>query len=746
MKKVLFGFILYTLTAVFTYAQDITYSSPNIVGSTTVPVGGTLSVSTEVENIGTSTAGNSKVRFYFSTDNVFDVSDNYLGVYSINENLSPQESVGAYYNGSIPNGISPGNYFIIIRTDADDDVAETNEGNNNAAVAITVVASKPDLYRKSIWFPGTPNAGQNLQININVGNQGTEDTSPALVKFYLSDNNTLSTDDLLLGQGTVGDVAAADRRLLIKNVTLPLNEDGNMFVIFEIDANNTEDELNESNNIGAKAITIAPALPDLVVSSFSAPATIIKDNTLSFPVSATVQNQDLQVAGSSTLKYWLSTNTTVDASDIELASVPVPSLVGGATFPDSRTLSIAASTPPGNYYILFEADANNEVTNERSESNNVQSSAFEVRILMADLVVESVSAPSSVILDGAQTFNVSATIRNQGDKVAGSSTLKVWLSSDTQLDTDDDELTSLGVSSINVNSTRQPSSNVSISGNTTPGTYYLLFEADANNAVPERNEDNNINSIEVSIQAPSIDLTLNSIDFSNTLPSDNSLPAVDEGTAFTVVLDIANEGNTNVGVFTVNIYLSSNDTRGDNDVLIGSNTFNSLNAGDEETEEFSANIPADIVSANTDRYVIAIVDESDVIEEGENEGNNTITGQIRVLNRPPSGSAGGGPGGGGGGQQLVRQAGPGLEQASLQASTFSLSTYPNPAQGSTTVSLGAVGNYNVQLVDAQGRQVLQRQVQNANSTNLDLTGLQKGIYLLKAQGAAGIKTQRLVVQ
>lgn len=73
--------------------------------------------------------------------------------------------------------------------------------------------------------------------------------------------------------------------------------------------------------------------------------------------------------------------------------------------------------------------------------------------------------------------------------------------------------------------------------------------------------------------------------------------------------------------------------------------------------------------------------------------------------------------------------------------------YPNPASGSVTIESNLPGNSRLQLFNAMGRLVLERQLEKgAVKTQLNITSLTKGIYILKLQGNDKSNTSQLVIK
>ena len=97
-----------------------------------------------------------------------------------------------------------------------------------------------------------------------------------------------------------------------------------------------------SPSAGTVTIVSDDLPPDLVVSSMSAPATAGAD--VDIVVTDTTKNQGTGSSLPSKTGFYLSTNTSLDATDVWLGSRPVASLGPGATNQASTTLHIPPST------------------------------------------------------------------------------------------------------------------------------------------------------------------------------------------------------------------------------------------------------------------------------------------------------------------------------------------------------------------------------------------------------------------
>jgi hypothetical protein len=108
---------------------------------------------------------------------------------------------------------------------------------------------------------------------------------------------------------------------------------------------------------------------------WSSPAWIASGGTAS--ANDTVVNQGSGIAAASTLRFYLSTNYTLEAGDIPIGERNVPALAGGASNDGVTVFQIPAGTAAGFYYLLAQADAFGAV-DESPETNNVTSAPIQV--------------------------------------------------------------------------------------------------------------------------------------------------------------------------------------------------------------------------------------------------------------------------------------------------------------------------------------------------------------------------------
>lgn len=89
------------------------------------------------------------------------------------------------------------------------------------------------------------------------------------------------------------------------------------------------------------------------------------------------QSYRQRVADPSLTQLYLSTNSTLDPSDILIGSREMPALAAGTSSSGSTTVTIPQGTASGTWYIIAKADAGGVVI-EISESNNTYGRSIKI--------------------------------------------------------------------------------------------------------------------------------------------------------------------------------------------------------------------------------------------------------------------------------------------------------------------------------------------------------------------------------
>jgi subtilisin family serine protease len=329
--------------------------------------GRTIVVSDTTVNEGTDGVTASATRFYLSPNALLDASDTPFPT----ARAVPALAAGASSSGStslaIPAGVGTGTYYLFAKADGDGTVVEAKETNNTSLKSILI---GPDLVVSSLAAPSEAAAGHTLSVTDTTANQGGGDVSPSSTTFFLSGNYMLDASDTPLdGTRTVSALAVGASNSGSTSLTIPTGTaPGTYYLIARADGGDEIVETLETNNTRSRSIRIGP---DLVVSYASLPTSSIQAGATA-TVSTTVRNQGTGTAAPSTIRFYLSSNGTLDGTDILVSgSRDVPELGADATSSGSTVITIPADTPVRTYYVLAIADADGTVA-ESSDSNNVR--------------------------------------------------------------------------------------------------------------------------------------------------------------------------------------------------------------------------------------------------------------------------------------------------------------------------------------------------------------------------------------
>ena len=268
---------------------------------------------------------------------------------------------------------------------------------------MTVVAP-PDLVVSAPRVSNSnPAAGTALTLSATVRNLGGSTAGSTILTYYRSTNATIATNDSSVGTDDVGALGAGASSPESTSVTAP-STTGTYY--YGACVGTVTNESATTNNCSvAVAVTVgaAPA-PDLVVE-----APTVSDSSpltgASFTLRARVRNLGSGAAGSTTLRYYRSSNDTIDTNDTSVGTDSVSSLSAGADSPESIPLTAPATT--GTYYYGACVDA---LTNESDMTNNC-SAAVRVTVGAAPVFSEGAGIERSVAENSTAGTDVGSAVR-----------------------------------------------------------------------------------------------------------------------------------------------------------------------------------------------------------------------------------------------------------------------------------------------------------------------------------------------
>ena len=338
-----------------------------IVSAMTAPGSGanglSITVTDTTRNQGTGASPASSTGYYLSTNSTIGSGDVFLGSRSVDA-LAPGASASGSASLVIPIDTEPGFYYVVARADWNSAVSETSESNNDRNSGTVKIGG--DLVVSALGAPSIGMATGSITITDTTTNSGTTTMPESATGFYLSLNSSHDANDIFLGSRDVGPLGASQASAASTQVVIPLGTpSASYFVLGVADYNRVVPEINDTNN--TKAIGTLRVGPDVTVSAVTGPSTAARGSSIT--VGDTTRNIGGDAMPESVTSFYLSTNTTIDGTDVLLGSRPVPSLTAGASESGTLSVTIPATHTPGTYYIVARADGPN-ATVEPQENNN----------------------------------------------------------------------------------------------------------------------------------------------------------------------------------------------------------------------------------------------------------------------------------------------------------------------------------------------------------------------------------------
>ncbi|HET7343455.1 MAG TPA: CARDB domain-containing protein, partial [Methylomirabilota bacterium] len=320
--------------------------------------GGSLSVQHTVANVGTAATGSFSVRFYLSTDDVLDAGDVLLGTRAFTGLAAGASSAGTTALTLPASTTAPATYHVIAMAALDQgtDADPSNNGAVSPAIDVTsrVLPNMPDLTAGDVVLPATAQAGRPLAIRHTVRNVGPVAAGAFTVRFYLSTDEAFDAGDALLGSRMLGGLAAGASSTAVSTFTLPAGTTvpDTYRVLVVADALGQVSEQDKTNNVGVSGpLPVTAYRPDLTITDVSVPATAAVGRP--FTIRQTTRNVGPAPSSGFLVRYYLSTDDTLDAGDVALGTRGFGGLGAGAARTDTATLVLPGNvSAPAKYRII----------------------------------------------------------------------------------------------------------------------------------------------------------------------------------------------------------------------------------------------------------------------------------------------------------------------------------------------------------------------------------------------------------
>ena len=563
-----------------------------------------------VGNRGGTGASATTLRYYRSADAAITTSDTQVGTDAVAALAAGATSAESL---TLNARTAPGTYYYGACADAV--AGETNTSNNcSAAVAVTVrePPRPPDLVVTAASASEAElSPGEAFELTATVGNRGG-DASATTLRYHRSADASITAGDAEVGTDAVAALAAgatSAESLTLNAPTAP----GTYYYGACADA--VAEETNTGNNCSAAvAVTVRepPRQPDLVVTAMLSDAEL--DPGESFTLSATVRNRGGAQAQATTLRYYRSTDATIERSDEAVGTDSVAAL--GALAASAESVELTAPSTAGTYYYGACADAVAEETNTGNNCSAAVAVTVREPPRQPDLVVTAML--SDAALDPGESFTLSATVRNGGGAQAQATTLRYYRSTDAMIARSDEAVGTDSVAALGALAASAES--VELTAPSTAGTYYYGACADA--VAEETNTGNNCSAaVAVTVREPprQPDLVVTA------MLSDAEL---DPGESFTLSATVRNGGGAQAQATTLRYYRSTDAMIARSDEAVGTDSVAALGALAASAESVELTAPS---TAGTYYYGAC----ADAVAEETNTGNNCSAAVAVTVREPP---------------------------------------------------------------------------------------------------------------
>jgi len=566
---------------------------------------------------------------FYSTDSVLDPGDVCIGgsIGGGEGGLPGGGTYDGYMGPSLPGGIPEGPGHLLIVTDAARQFPETDETNNTFALPITVTVPDVDLQVTEATGPSSGLLGGKVDVSWTVRNFGSEyafadwhDT------IYVSSDATLDPSDVHAGTAWIERQTplAGGASYAIDNLSVSIPNDaprGAVYLLCVADRHNYQGETDDTNNVLAVPITIVPPDVDLVITSTTAPETVLVGQCLTVSWTGTNQGGVATQASGWSDRVYYSDDDLLDRRDTELACGGVDRAVpAGGTYAFSDiAIWIPSTAAPGMHYLLFVADVGN-LQPETNETNNILVVPVAVERSAADLAITDVTVPTSVLV--GQRVPISWKGVNQGTTPT---TLQAWwdavyYSEDDVLDGSDPAIGSMNIwGPVAAGAAYDSgSTTVSIPATATPGTRYLFVKADIDRREPETDETNNVYRVQITVA--SADLAVKAA----TVPSAATL-----GDTISVSWTVANQGVGAAANWSDGVYLSRTAAfdRATAISLLSERLTGPVASGAEYTLDRNVTLPRSLPGGPY--YLLFVADAANELKEPD-ETNNVLALPIDI--------------------------------------------------------------------------------------------------------------------
>lgn len=602
------------------FAPTFSSSLPDLVR-----LGDNLKISYEIENLGTGTRNEVlTTSIYFSEDNVQSAEDILL-----NRNMatavSPNDISKNIETVRIPNDLTAGTYYLIIKTDSEELFIESDELNNTLAVEIEVGELITPDFTIDVNYVSPEIIAANTEFSLglsytNLGGGNFEDVS---VGVYLNQINSLEGAQLIgYNEPPFSINAYSQGSIFLDGFEIPQDVVPGKYVILAvIDDPSAIEETDESNNVASVSIEVTPQeVADITILEQNSEL-ITYEGELSngfFQTSFFVANEGTK-AETVSVGIYFSTDEIFDSQDLLISSVNEYFLNPFNQFYQTYQLQLPELLA-GEYYILIQADPENEIF-ELDKENNLGITVLTVNPpSKPDLYLESGLSLNKSTIGINGLLEMTQQVFNLDRAATDSAFVEFYLSSDPTISTNDLLLGSTVTGYISAYGSSTVTESIFIPNTISQGSYYVIAIVDPDNEITESNESNNEAYVTLEVTQPVAPDLLVEI---NTAPVE-----VNANNVFDISYTISNVGDGAAAFPELGFYLSKDNLIDGSDIELSIESNPTIGNGQVYFNTSNLLIPGDTDPGSY--QLILVVDPNNLVEE-DLEDNNTSLASLEIL-------------------------------------------------------------------------------------------------------------------
>ncbi len=568
--------------------------------------------------------------------------------------LGANSSYQASATFTVPVGVSPGSYSLLVDTDYDQAQAESTYSNNVRSVSVPVLAPQPDLVVTGLSVSPSPGLqfGGTMTVHWDDSNSGLGPTFELLHRPGADrqhhdgpdaghGHRALQCDDpRVLGRGRVRGPAvfvyAAQRRGGAGPLQVTVTND----IYDQVTKFNSNGTPETSSTATTTATSALAPYPDLHVGGLA----VNSSSVLQSGGTVTIDWNDSNVGNAAAIGTWydqvIVSNTTTNQTLVNTSQSYVSnSIAAGGMAARSYSFALPNGTAGvGQLSITVTADAGGSLLeyNAQGEIDTNRSASITAQSTLAGypyLLPSGVEAPA--IAQFGQSVSVTWTVTNDGNAPAqGSWSDQLYLSSQPTLSAGATLLaTQSGTAhsplAVGADYTSTAQVMLPSAAGLTAGTYYLIIVSDANQSVFESGSPGQAASAGISISLPQLPaLTVSG------LPA--TTQTIDTGQALSLSWTVTNSGGGAAAApWTDEVVLSASGTLGstDNQVLYSLVHAANLPSGQSYQTQASVTIPYGLSGPNT---LFVVSDATDAVAQATRAGDFESASLQVVATEPPT--------------------------------------------------------------------------------------------------------------